>query len=78
MKGDERKMAFDYAKLKGKIIEKYGSQIEFAKAMQVSENTLSLKLNNKVRFTADDIVQITDLLGVDKNEVGQYFFTQRV
>ena len=71
-------MAFDYAKLKGKIIEKYGSQIEFAKAMQVSENTLSLKLNNKVRFTADDIVQITDLLGVDKNEVGQYFFTQRV
>lgn len=71
-------MAFDYSKLKGKIIEKYGSQIEFAKVMQVSENTLSLKLNNKVRFTADDIVQITDLFGVDKNEVGQYFFTQRV
>lgn len=43
-------MAFNYDKLKGKIVEKYGTQRMFAKALQVSEKTLSLKLNNKYFF----------------------------
>lgn len=71
-------MTFNYLKLKGRIIEKYGSQLEFSKAMGISENTLSLKLNNKVRFTSDDIIKIADLLEIDKNDVGLYFFTQIV
>lgn len=71
-------MAFEYSKLRGKIIEKYGSQIEFAKALSISENTLSLKLNNKVRFTSDDIILISGLLDIDKNDVGTYFFTSKV
>lgn len=71
-------MVFEYSKLRGKIVEKYGSQQEFAKALSISENTLSLKLNNKVRFTSDDIIQISDLLDIDKNEVGIYFFTSKV
>lgn len=71
-------MTFNYLKLKGRIIEKYGSQLEFSKAMGISENTLSLKLNNKVRFTSDDIIKIADLLEIDKNDVGSYFFTQIV
>lgn len=71
-------MAFDYAKLKGKIIEKYGSQLEFSKAFGVSENTLSMKLNNKVRFTSDDIIKITDMLDIEKVDVGIYFFTRKV
>lgn len=71
-------MAFEYSKLRGKIVEKYGSQLEFAKALSISENTLSLKLNNKVRFTSDDIIHISDLLDIDKTEVGSYFFTSKV
>lgn len=71
-------MAFDYSRLKGRIVEKYGSQLNFSKAYGVSENTLSLKLNNKVRFTSDDIIKIADLLEIDKNDVGLYFFTQIV
>ncbi|XVG95858.1 DUF739 family protein [Eubacteriales bacterium KG125] len=71
-------MVFDYAKLKGKIIEKYGSQLEFSKAFGVSENTLSMKLNNKVRFTSDDIIKITDMLDIEKVDVGIYFFTRKV
>lgn len=35
-------MAFDYSKLKGRIIEKYDSQSSFANAMEWSERTLSL------------------------------------
>lgn len=76
-KGDIN-MVFDYAKLKGKIIEKYGSQLEFSKAFGVSENTLSMKLNNKVRFTSDDIIKITDMLDIEKVDVGIYFFTRKV
>ena len=37
-------MAFDYSKLKGRIIEKYDSQSSFANAMEWSERTLSLSL----------------------------------
>lgn len=43
-------MAFDYRKLLGKIVEKYGTQIKFAEAMELSKRSLSLKLNGKVHF----------------------------
>lgn len=71
-------MAFNYNKLKGRIVEKYGTQTKFAEAFDVSENTMSLKLNNKVRFTSDDIVKAVDMLGIPPEEVGLYFFTQEV
>lgn len=71
-------MAFDFRKLKGRIIEKYGSQTEFVRAFGVSENTFSMKMNNKVRFTTDDIVKISDMLDIPKDDVGEYFFTLRV
>ena len=44
-------MAFDYSKLKGKIVEVFGTQSNFAKAVGMSERTLSCKLNNKIPFT---------------------------
>ena len=71
-------MAFDFSKLKGKIVEKYGSQTAFAKSFGVSENTFSQKMNNKVRFTAGDIVKISAMLDIPKEKVGEYFFTQKV
>lgn len=71
-------MAFDYRKLKGRIIEKYGSQLNFADAYGISGNTLSLKMRNKVRFTSDDIIAISDMLDIPENEIGSYFFTKQV
>lgn len=71
-------MAFNYNKLKGRIVEKFGNQTKFAEVFGVSENTMSLKLNNKVRFTADDIVKIVKLLDIPAEEIGLYFFTQKV
>lgn len=71
-------MAFDYRKLKGRIIAKYGSQLNFADAYGISENTLSLKMRNKVRFTSDDIIAISDMLDIPENEIGSYFFTKQV
>lgn len=71
-------MAFNYNKLRGRIIEKYGSQTAFAKAFGVSENTFSLKMSNKVRFSTDDITIITKMLDISEGEIGEYFFTLKV
>ncbi len=71
-------MAFNYNKLRGKIVEKYGNQSIFSEKFGVSENTMSLKLNNKVRFTSDDIVKASEMLDIPPDEVGVYFFTLKV
>lgn len=71
-------MAFNYSKLKGRIVEKFGSQTAFVKAFGVSENTFSLKMNNKVRFTTDDITRITRMLDIPEEAIGEYFFTIKV
>lgn len=66
---------FNYAKLRGRIIEKYGTQTEFVEKFGISSNSFSLKMNNKSRFTTDDIVKLTEMLEIEKEEVGEYFFT---
>lgn len=71
-------MAFDYARLKGRIIEKYGTQTKFVKVFGISENSFSLKMNNKSRFTSDDIIKMIKLLEIKKEDVGEYFFTPKV
>ncbi|ONH20925.1 DUF739 family protein, partial [Staphylococcus aureus] len=48
-------MRFDYSSLNGKIVEKFGSRYSFAHAMQLSERSISLKLNNKVGWKDREI-----------------------
>ncbi len=71
-------MSFNYSKLKGKIIEKYGTQLAFAKAFGMTNIAFSRKLNNKVRFSTDDILTIIQMLDIPKNEISEYFFTEKV
>ncbi len=71
-------MAFDYSKLRGRIVEKYHSQREFAKAIGVSEKTLSNKMNNIIFFRQDDITRISVMLGIPVSEINDYFFTEKV
>ncbi len=71
-------MAFDFSKLKGRIIEKYGNQENFAKEYGVSTNTLSRKMNNKTRFSSDDIIKISKMLEIPANQIDQYFFVKKV
>ena len=70
-------MAFDYSKLKGKIVEKYGNQTNFVKEFGVSENTFSRKMNNKVRFTPDDIIKISCMLAIPKRWNRRIFFNEK-
>lgn len=71
-------MAFDYRKLRGKIVEVYGSQANFAKAIGMSNRTVSLKMNNKVRISQDEVVDWSKKLNINSKEVTDYFFTQEV
>lgn len=71
-------MAFNYDKLRGKIIEKYGSQYRFAEAMEWSERTLSLKLNNSRTWKQTDIQKAITLLEISECEIPLYFFTPEV
>ncbi len=71
-------MAFDYNKLKGRIVEIFGTQAKFAKAMGVSERTLSLKLGNKIYFRQDEINKALLLLNISIDNAKDYFFTPKV
>lgn len=71
-------MSFDFGKLRGRIVEKYGTQTAFVKAFGVSENTFSRKMNNKVRFNSDDIIRIIKMLDIPEQEINLYFFEEKV
>ena len=71
-------MAFDYSKLRGKIVEVFGSQRMFAKAMGWSERTLSLKMNNVIAWKQTDIAKAISLLRIPDDAIQEYFFTIKV
>jgi|BioPla2DNA2_1021312.scaffolds.fasta_scaffold143024_2 hypothetical protein len=71
-------MLFDYQKLLGKVIEKYGKQYVFAKAMSWSERTCSKKLTGQIEWRQSEILKACKLLGITENEVVTYFFTLKV
>lgn len=68
-------MPYTYNKLKGRIIELYGTQRNFAKKVGISKNSMSKKLTCKTEFSQKDIKQWSILLNVKKDEYGEYFFT---
>lgn len=67
-------MLFSYNKLKGRIVEIYGSQSEFSKRISLSEQSITAKLAGRSRFSQDDIIKWCDALGIDQNDIGLYFF----
>lgn len=71
-------MAYDYSKLNGKIREVFGKCAAFAKAIGLSERSLSLKLNNKVGWKQQEIDQACTLLGIPACDIGIYFFSRKV
>lgn len=68
-------MPYTYNKLRGRIVELYGNQGNFAKKLGVSETSLSKKLKCKTEFSQGDIIKWSMLLNVGVDEYGEYFFT---
>ena len=71
-------MNYDYSKLRGRIVEYFGSQTNFANSLNLTKETLNKKLNNRVKFTQDEIRIMIDRLDIKKVEVEDYFFTIKV
>jgi len=61
-------MAFNYDKLKGRIIEKFGTQYRFAEAMEWSERT----------WKQTDICKAVELLDLAQEDIPKYFFKEKV
>ena len=68
------KIIFDYNKLRGRIIEKFRSQSNFAAANNLTDRSMSLKLNNGIGLSQDEIMRWSDLLDISRADIPEYFF----
>ena len=71
-------MGYSYSKLRGRIVEMYGSQREFSKAVNLSEQSITAKLNSRSDFSQDDIIQWSNVLQIGLVDIGPYFFNQEL
>lgn len=67
-------IVFNYSKLKGRIIEIFGTQKAFAEAIGKSEASVSLVLSGKCYLDQKTIVTWADALEIGAMEIGAYFF----
>lgn len=67
-------MNYKYNKLRGRIIEKYGTQENFAEAIGLSTNSISKKMTGKSGFSQEDIESWSEKLEIAQAEYGEYFF----
>lgn len=72
-------MRYDYSKLIGRIIERFGSQKNFAKAAKIAENSLSRKLNGKETITVQNIEDwsVPELLDIAPKDYPIFYFKER-
>ena len=66
---------YDYSKLNGKIAECGYTQHGLAKAVKMHPNSLRDRIENRLEFKQDDIIRLSDLLGIKYKDIPTYFFT---
>lgn len=71
-------MPYNYNKLLGRIVEKVGTQGAFAEKMELSERTVSFKLNGKVEWKQSEIAKACEVLSIRDEEIPTYFFVLAV
>lgn len=71
-------ICFDYSKLLGRIREKGFTQNSLADNLGMKPTTLSLKLNNKGAFRQEEIVKSCALLDISQDEIGTFFYDEKV
>ena len=67
-------MPYDYSKLYGIIAEKCGTQVVFAQKMELSERSVSLKLNGKIGWKQAEIAKACAILDISAENIPSYFF----
>lgn len=69
---------YDYRKLRGRIREKFGTQYSFAKAIGLSNVSVSNKLNNVIDWGQEEMERTIAVLELPYEEIHTYFFTHEV
>lgn len=69
-----KNIIYDYSELLSKMEENRYSQQRLAKDVGMGRTSLNLKLNNKGEFSQKEVLAISELLGIKKEEYGKYFF----
>ena len=64
-----------YNKLRGRIVEIYGTNTAFADKLGIAPQALSRKLTGNVGFSQTEVLKWCDLLQIEQDEIGVYFFT---
>ena len=67
-------MATKYQKLRGRIVEKFGTQEAFCKELGISSVTMSSRMTGKTGFTYNDIIEWSSLLDIPTEEIGEFFY----
>lgn len=63
-----------FAKLRGRIKEKFGTESRFAEALGVSLISVSKKLTGRAGFSKKDIEKWCAALDIPVEKIGDYFF----
>lgn len=71
-------MSFGYDKLLGRMREKGVTQKMLAQRIHNTPSTLNQKLNNKGFFRQNEIYETCTFLDIATEEIGSYFFKQKV
>lgn len=66
-----------FAKLRGRIVEKIGSQGALCQKLGWHHDKLSRKLNGRTGWTSRDVTAICEILDIPIAEAGEYFFEQK-
>ena len=66
---------YEYRKLKGRIVEKYGTQTAFAEAVGLSVNSMSKKMNCHVPITSTEIAEWSKLLDIKPEQYHEFYFS---
>ena len=72
-------MEFDYRKLSGRIVEKFGTRRKFAEVAGLPASSVSDRLNNKIKISAADMYlwSSADLLDIPVDQFRDFFFTPK-
>lgn len=69
---------YETSKLRGRIVEKFGSQSRFAEEVHCSLSFLSQYLNGKKKLDQPTMDKWANILDIPGGEIYEYFFTPRV
>ena len=69
---------YETSKLRGRIIEKFGSQSKFAESVKCSLSFLSQYLNGKKKLDQPTMEKWINALEIENVDIYDYFFVRKV